>query len=371
MSTALLLGLVLLATPQDDVAWYQLYDQGVTAIEQGTRPGGQAAPRGGTRQARRRGPQAAHLRRLLRGLHALPLPRHRRPDERRPRQRPGAYDRARPRSPAWPPAPRSGPRCLRPIRILLRTPGPRRTPPVAPTAEPSGFRLFPSQPPRLSDAEYQRLRRQVAMRCGVPDDMPAEPGALVLPLRAGAGAGPPGRPAARRRGAGHVHRPQAAAAAPGPDVRHVVHRLHPVLLDRPRARRARQLGVRRWTPWTPRSSAGEVSERDAGVRRVPGTRGGEPGARKAVTACAARGPHDRIEETRGGRHGFEHATTYITVAAAVCSSRAGRPGADQRQGQRGHPVQLLAPGRAQPRASAAPSWAWPTTPPPRTPTRPA
>ena len=35
MSTALLLGLVLLATPQDDVPWFQLYDQGVAAIEQG------------------------------------------------------------------------------------------------------------------------------------------------------------------------------------------------------------------------------------------------------------------------------------------------------------------------------------------------
>ncbi len=170
MVHVLLLGLILLAAPQEDATWFQLYDRGVTAIEQG-RPE-EATP---LLQAALAKQATEGLRIRTNGIFFVDY-------------MPNLYlaiasqmtgDLAAARAyldvaEASGVAARSevGAPLLSAFRILLRAPEADASPVVERTPPPRSFRLFPERPPRLSEAEYQRLRRQVAMRCGVPDDLP-------------------------------------------------------------------------------------------------------------------------------------------------------------------------------------------------------
>jgi tetratricopeptide (TPR) repeat protein len=170
MLDTLVLGLALLAVPQEPAAWYQLYDQGVMAIEQGrpaeARPLLEAAlakrPTEGLKVRTYGVFFVDYMPHLYLAIAAQML---------------GELESARASiatAEASGIAARSeaGAPLLAAYRILLRSPGEDATQHQAATpVERRGFRIFPSQPPKLSDTEYQQLRKQVAARCGVPDDV--------------------------------------------------------------------------------------------------------------------------------------------------------------------------------------------------------
>jgi hypothetical protein len=172
MLDTVVLGLALLAVPQENGAWYQLYDQGVTAVERGrpaeARPLLEAAlakqPAEGLKVRTYGVFFVDYMPHLYLAIAAQML---------------GELDGGRAelvKAEASGVAARSevGAPLLAAYRILLRAPGPEPTPRPATTgSDQRGFRLFLSQPPKLSESEYQQLRRQVAARCGVPEDTPA------------------------------------------------------------------------------------------------------------------------------------------------------------------------------------------------------
>jgi hypothetical protein len=170
MLDTFVLGLVLLALPQEPGNWYQLYDQGVTAVEQGRAV--EARPLILAALAKR---PAEGLKVRTYGVFFVDYMPHL--YLAMAAQMLGDLDSARAsieRAEASGVAARSevGAPLLAAVRILLRSPGHEATTPLAATpADRQGFRIFPSQPPKLSDPEYLQLRRQVAARCGVPDDV--------------------------------------------------------------------------------------------------------------------------------------------------------------------------------------------------------
>ena len=170
MVHALLLGLLVLASPPGEDTWYQLYDRGVTAIESGrpqdAKPLLEAALAMQPVEGIRLRTSGIYFVDYMPNLYLAIAS-----------QMSGDLDAARTYLDAAEQsgvAARSevGAPLLQAWRILLRAPTPE-APAARPTAPPSrSFRLFPPQPPKLSEAEYERLRRQVAMRCGVPDSLP-------------------------------------------------------------------------------------------------------------------------------------------------------------------------------------------------------
>jgi len=170
MVHALFLGLALLAAPQDDTAWYQLYDRGVTAIEQGrpqeARPLLEAALAKQPTEGLRLRTSGIYFVDYMPNLYLAIAA-----------QMTGDLETARKyiaEAEATGVAASSevGAPLLSAFRILMRAPIPETAPAVRSTPPARSFRLFPPQAPKLSDTEYQRLRHQVAMRCGVPEEMP-------------------------------------------------------------------------------------------------------------------------------------------------------------------------------------------------------
>jgi tetratricopeptide (TPR) repeat protein len=170
MVHALLLGLVLLATPQDEATWYQLYDRGVTAIEQGrpqeARSLLEAALAMQPAEGIRVRTSSIYFVDYMPNLYLAIAS-----------QMTGDLEAARSylaKAEASGVAERSevGAPLLSAWRILLRMPAPDSAIPHPATPQSHSFRLFPVQPPKLSEAEYLHLRHQVAMRCGVPEDLP-------------------------------------------------------------------------------------------------------------------------------------------------------------------------------------------------------
>jgi tetratricopeptide (TPR) repeat protein len=170
MVHALLLVLALPAAPQDDTAWYQLYDRGVAAIEQGrpedARPLLEAALAEQPTEGLKVRTSGIYFVDYMPNLY-LAIASQMTGD----RDAAHSYLAAAERSGVAASSEVGAP-LLAAIRILLREPLPEATPSGTENAPSRSFRLFPPHPPKLSDAEYQRLRHQVAMRCGVPEDLP-------------------------------------------------------------------------------------------------------------------------------------------------------------------------------------------------------
>jgi hypothetical protein len=161
-----LVGLALLLGSQaPDLLWYQSYERGVTAVEQGW--GVAAIPLLEDALAAR--PEEA-LRVRTHGVNLVDYLPHLylayahwlAGNPASARQHLASCEQAGVAAGS-----EAGSELLGALRTMLREPAPTPPLPVATAAAPPRFRLFPSRPPALSDAEYERLRREVMASCGI------------------------------------------------------------------------------------------------------------------------------------------------------------------------------------------------------------
>lgn len=160
----------LLGGPGPDLLWYQAYEQGVAAVEDGR--GASAIPLLEATLASR--PDES-LQVRTHGVHLVDyLPQlylayahwlAGNPHRARLYLARAEQDGVAARS-------ETGAVMLDALRAVLREPAPVPPAPVPTPAEPARFRLFPAQPPVLSEGEYERLRVEVMSSCGID---PASP----------------------------------------------------------------------------------------------------------------------------------------------------------------------------------------------------
>lgn len=168
-----LVGLALLLGGQGpDMLWYQSYERGVAAVEQGR--GVTAIPLLEAALAAR--PEES-LRVRTHGVHFVDyLPRLYLAYAHWLAGNPHSARRHLATCEETGVAARSeaGSELLGALRTMLREPAPAPPlpPPAASPATPPRFRLFPARPPTLTDAEYERLRREVMTSCGIDAESP-------------------------------------------------------------------------------------------------------------------------------------------------------------------------------------------------------
>ncbi|MCU0290562.1 MAG: hypothetical protein MUF10_01015 [Thermoanaerobaculaceae bacterium] len=161
---------VLLGGPGPDLLWYQSYEQGVAAVEEGR--GASAIPLLEAALARR--PVEAlqvrthgvHLVDYLPNLY-LAYAHWLAGDSHRAR-----LYLSRTEQDGVAAGSEAGAAMLDALRAMLREPAPVPPAAVATASEPARFRLFPPQPPVLSEGEYQRLRAEVMSSCGIDPSSP-------------------------------------------------------------------------------------------------------------------------------------------------------------------------------------------------------
>lgn len=170
MTGALVALAVLLGGPGPDLLWYQSYEQGVAAVEEGR--GASAIPLLEAALARRPG-ESLQVR--THGVHLVDyLPQlylayahwlAGDPHQARLYLARTEQDGVAARSEA-------GAVMLEALRAVLREPAPVPPAPVPTPVEPPRFRLFPARPPVLTEREYEHLRAEVMSSCGID---PASP----------------------------------------------------------------------------------------------------------------------------------------------------------------------------------------------------